>query len=402
MELTYKNEKKLFVILAVISLIFWIALIGGTLGIGLLYILLAYVAFLFAHSGFISYLKGNGVRITAEQYPDLHASLVRCSEKVGLDKIPDAYILRADVFNALATRFLGRHFVVLYSDVLDALEDRPGAVDFYIGHELGHIHRNHLKWSGFLLPGMVLPLIGTAYRRAEEYTCDRYGTVCCEDDKDVVNALAAIAAGDSKWKSFRVGEFMKQRAETSGFWMSFNELISDYPWLTKRMAAALAFRKGSEVNQPRRHAFAWFLALFVPRLGSGGLVSLMLTIAIIAILAAIAIPAYNGYIQEARMAAAYSAAQPLKAEVVEYAIARNAWPASFTDLGYATDTLINAQPSYEIGLYDDGVIGVHVGEDETGTPRYIVLTPSVTDGRVTWECGGQNVPLNQLPMDCRH
>jgi len=182
-----------------------------------LYILLGYLMFLFAHSGFISHLKGNGVRITAEHYPDLHASLVRCCDTVGLDKVPEAYVVRADVFNALATRFLGRHFVVLFSDVLDALETQPSAVDFYVGHELGHIHRNHLKWAGFLIPGMMLPLLGSAYRRAEEYTCDRYGTACCKDDTDVIAAIGTIAAGDTRWKTFRVGEFMKQRQQTSGF-----------------------------------------------------------------------------------------------------------------------------------------------------------------------------------------
>lgn len=91
MDLVYKNEKPLLIIAAVFSAIFWLALIVGTLGIALLYLLLGYLFFLFAHSAFISHLKGSGVRISQDQYPDLHERLVRSCEKVGVKEIPGAY-----------------------------------------------------------------------------------------------------------------------------------------------------------------------------------------------------------------------------------------------------------------------------------------------------------------------
>ncbi len=147
MNLVYKHEKPLLLVTAVLAVAIWLALILGTLGIVLLYLLVGYVFFLFAHSAFISHLKGSGVRISREQYPDLYDRLIRCCEKVGVKEVPEAYLLRTDFFNALATKFLGRHFVVLFTDVVDALEERPDAIDFYIGHELGHIHRRHLSWG---------------------------------------------------------------------------------------------------------------------------------------------------------------------------------------------------------------------------------------------------------------
>ena len=57
MDLIYKNEKALFFIAALISTIFWLAVTIGTFGIVLLYLLLGYLFFLFAHSAFISHLK---------------------------------------------------------------------------------------------------------------------------------------------------------------------------------------------------------------------------------------------------------------------------------------------------------------------------------------------------------
>jgi hypothetical protein len=96
MNLVYKNEKPLFTIAVLISALFWMILIVGTLGLALLYVLLFYLMFLFAHSGFICYLKGTGVRITEQQYSDLYKRLVQRCEKVGVKEVPEAYLLRID------------------------------------------------------------------------------------------------------------------------------------------------------------------------------------------------------------------------------------------------------------------------------------------------------------------
>lgn len=142
MDLVYGKERPLFVVSLLISLIFWLAVILGTLGVALVYIVFFFIFYLFVQSAFISHLKGTAVKITEEQFPDLYQRVQACCDKIGLNPAPDAYLLHADgVFNALATRFLGRNFIALYSDVVDALESHPGAVNFYIGHELGHIHR---------------------------------------------------------------------------------------------------------------------------------------------------------------------------------------------------------------------------------------------------------------------
>lgn len=403
MDLVYKNEKPLFAIAAVISLLFWLSLVAGTFGIVLIYLLLGYLFFLFAHSAFISHLKGSGVRISESQYPDLHQKLLTSCEKVGLSEVPEAYLLRADFFNALATRFLGRHFVVLFTDVVDALDSQPGAIDFYIGHELGHIHRKHLSWRSFVMPASILPVLGAALRRAEEYTCDRYGVACCQSEDDIKAAIAAIAAGDTRWKSLNVDAYMQQIESTNGFWMSFNELTGDYPWLSKRMAAAVALYRGETIKPPRRHGFAWFLSLFVPRVGggAGGAFSILVTVAVIGILAAVAIPAYQSYIERANYAEAYSSMQPIQGNVTQYVMANNQWPASLQDLGYQTATLTDASNRFEIAIYDEGTIAANMGEDDFGEGRYLALEPEVTDDGLTWTCYGQNTDAKNLPKACR-
>ena len=434
MDLIYPHERSLFRIAVVLATIVWLLLIVGTIGIALIYIGLFFLFAVFVQSGFISHLRGSGVRVTAEQYPDLHEQLLHCCRVTGVTTVPEMYLLRTDFFNALATRFLRRHYVVLFTDVVDALENRPGAVNFYIGHELGHIHREHIRWGWVFAPVLWLPLFGSAYRRAEEYTCDRYGNACCESTEDAVAAMSAIVAGNSRWPTFNTQAYLKQVAETGGFWMSFNELTAEYPWLSKRMAWVMALRGGSQPDLPRRNGFAWFLAAFVPSV-PGGFVSLLIIIAFIGILAAVALPAYNEYVELANMAKSAAmtsdgrvdpaAAVPpaelqfapqlnqpnlelvrqemlgVAPQMEQYKAAQGTWPASFTDLGFESEELYSDNGGMPTRLYDGGVIATWFGENEEGGAFFVMEPVEVDESGVTWTCYGQNIAAELLPEACQ-
>ena len=221
MNLVYRNEEQRFRLMLVWSLLVWGALLLITFGLALVYLLFGFLFYCIAQSALISYIKGNGVRITEEQFPDLKQQISACCRKLGLDEEPQACLMQmGGMLNAFATRFLGRHFLVLYSDVVDGLADNPDALNFYIGH----IKRKHLHWATIPMPASALPLIGPAYSRAREYTCDRHG-------------LAVLAAGGKRARMMNHRAYVDQAGQTEGFWMSFHELVGDYPWLVKRMAA---------------------------------------------------------------------------------------------------------------------------------------------------------------------
>ncbi len=300
--LIYKKEKVLFFLSAVISALFWLALIVGTLGVALIYLLLLFIGYLFVQSALIAWIKGNGVKLREDQFPDLHQRYVHCCRKLGLHEYPDVYLMNSDgILNAFATRFLGRDFVVLFSSVVDAMEDNPDAINFYMGHELCHIQRRHLTRGPFLWPASILPLLGAAYSRAREYTCDQYGRACCDDPQSALQGLTLLAAGEKRWATLNIPTYLTQAQATGGFWMSFHELVADYPWLVKR-AARVA---DPDFKAPSRNPLAWLFALFVPRLGTGaGVAGVMVMVAIVGVLAAVALPAYQEYVARTQFAEA--------------------------------------------------------------------------------------------------
>jgi Zn-dependent protease with chaperone function len=267
--IAYRHEESLFWITAYMAGMLWFVMILCTFGLIIPIMLVVGMIAMFSTSLLISWLKGNAVRVTPEQLPELHHLFVQCCQRLGVEKMPELYLAQADgMLNAMAARFMRRDYVVLLNSVVDALEDRPQAVKFYMGHELGHIRRKHLTRHWWLWPGLLYPLLSPAYSRACEYTCDRHGFACCDSLDDAKRALAVLVAGPVQSKKLNLAQFQKQTLATGGFWMAVNELTANYPWLCKRMCIL----EDRNATFPERNFFAWVIALFSPPIGYGGAV----------------------------------------------------------------------------------------------------------------------------------
>lgn len=396
MDLVYTNEKVLKVISIVISALAWAIILYATKGLVLAYVLLFGLFYLFAQSALIAHIKGTGVRVSDDQYPDIYQRFQKCCVHLELDPEPDCYVLRTNTFNAFATRFLGRNFVVLFADVLDALKDNPASLNFYIGHELGHLQRKHLAWKPLLLPSSFLPLLGAAYHRACEYTCDRHGLACSESPTAAQQGLLAIATANTRVASTSATAFARQVEESTGFWMSFHELIGDYPWLAKRVSAVNALASSQPPRQPGRNPFALILALFVPRLGvaAGAGAGMLVPVAIIGILAAIAIPAYQDYTIRAQITSGLGEAARYKAAVTD----------SIERSGGGFEGIDNRSLSMPAGINTHFVDSIKVvtgavvitygaGANPAIAGHALVLVPGLTVNRkVVWVCGRADAP----------
>lgn len=397
-SLVYRHEKPLFAIALTISVLFWLVLILGTFGIALIYLLLFFVIYLFAQSALLSTLRGNGARITANQFPDLHARLEQCCARLGVANPPDAYLIHAGgAFNAFAARFLGRNFLVLFSDVVDAMESEPDGINFYIGHELGHIRRDHLFWGPVLFPAAVLPLLGAAYSRAREYTCDLHGLACCPSRRVAAKALSVLATGAQRWKTVDLDRLAGAAEDTSGFWMSFHELVSGYPWLVKRIARVLG--PETQVTIPGRHFFAWVLALFVPRVGRGGAGALLVTVAIIGILAAIAIPAYQDYLARSKIALAIGEGRRATEAVTQHFERRGSVPETLEVAGFIPPPPTSGVRAWNVDR--GGVVRLELNFAPLDG-KTIVFVPSLGDDKkVRWQCRSEDVLPRYLPASCK-
>jgi Zn-dependent protease with chaperone function len=200
------------------------------------YIILIILFVFFQLGILIGYLKGNAIKLNKNQFPDLFQIVSKQSELLGLNKVPSVYIMQSGgVLNAFAARFLGRNYIVLYSEIVEsAYEQDIKLVEFVIGHELGHIKRNHMLKSLVLIPSLIIPFLSSAYSRACEYTCDNIGHAL--SPSGVRSGLLILASGKSIFKKVNLNEYLAQINTEDGFWSWFAEKVSSHPNLTKRLA----------------------------------------------------------------------------------------------------------------------------------------------------------------------
>ena len=390
-DLVYPRERVLGAVTLVLALLVWLVLIVGTVGVALPLIGIGAIVYLFAHSALIAHVKGNGVELSTEQFPDLYAQFLECCKRLDIATPPEAYILNGNgVLNAFATKFLRDRYVVLTSDIADAMQGNAEGLRFYIGHELGHLRMKHISKALVRWPVLWLPLVGAAYSRARESTCDRHGLACSGSGDSAILALSVLAAGRARWRSLNVANYVRQTEHSGGFWMSFHELISGYPWLTKRAARITDGGTGG----PARNPFAYLVAIFVPfggRLGGG--FSFLIMIYIVGVLAAIAIPAYQDYTIRAKLTTVVIESQLAREKLAAYYLSNHRIPDSLETAGLAPQLADGSALSLDPKGMSLTVKTKH-GE--------LIFVPSAAHGRIVWTCtNGERLKATQLPPSCR-
>ena len=129
------------------------------------------------------------------------------------------------------------------------------------------------------------------------------------------------------------------------------------------------------------------------------LIELMIVIAILAILMAIAIPAYQDYLSRTRASEGLNMVAPAKLGVSETVLTSGAWPSSNAAAGYS----FGGATSFVSGITISGNGIIAVATQATGCrggdPTF-TLTPSTTGtAGVVWTCVSSNDVC--APATCR-
>ncbi|MBA4501306.1 pilin [Marinobacterium marinum] len=125
------------------------------------------------------------------------------------------------------------------------------------------------------------------------------------------------------------------------------------------------------------------------------LIELMIVVAIIGILAAIALPAYQNYTTRAQVSEVVLAASAARTEISEYVAAEGALPP-------ATYVVQDQVSEFVSGLAWDGADVTATSQNlNGGAVGTIVLRPTVNaNGQVEWLCGG-SIQEQFRPASCR-
>ncbi|HEZ5947685.1 TPA: pilin [Neisseria meningitidis] len=130
------------------------------------------------------------------------------------------------------------------------------------------------------------------------------------------------------------------------------------------------------------------------------LIELMIVIAIVGILAAVALPAYQDYTARAQVSEAILLAEGQKSAVTEYYLNHGKWPGNNTSAGVATSSEIKGKYVKSVEV-KNGVITAEMkssGVNKEIQGKKLSLWAKRQDGSVKWFCG-QPVTRNDTATD---
>jgi hypothetical protein len=184
------------------------------------------------------FIRGNSLRLSKDQLPQVYEVFEKHCEKLGMKNIPELYLSEGAISDySMACSAWGRNFIVLGTTLLDPeIGDRRPVIGFALGRELGALRLGYTKWwDEFLLSYVnMLPFLKNPLCRMRTYSCDRYGAYLTPDG---LSGLIVLSAGPFMLKHVNVSEYVKKVHEYGGFWVKLSESSKRTPHISNRIKA---------------------------------------------------------------------------------------------------------------------------------------------------------------------
>ncbi|MEK7433923.1 MAG: M48 family metallopeptidase [Cyanobacteriota bacterium] len=198
-------------------------------------------------------LLGNGVRVTAEQFPKIYKLILECSQTLGIPT-PEVFIHQNIQINAGTIGTNEDAVIILNNGLVDQLDEDE--LRFVLGHECGHIQNGHVTYGfmAYLFANIMSGIIGILampfvlalkhWSRQAEITCDRAGLICSKNLDKAKYSLVKSALGSKElFKQINMEEYLTQLEDIRENSGRFYEFLDSHPLIVKRVKSLELYEK---------------------------------------------------------------------------------------------------------------------------------------------------------------
>jgi len=322
--LIHPQERRAYAAMSAVAYPVWVVLIVATFGVALLFIPLVMLTAWMALRTLRAYLMGHGARVDADHFPHVHQAVQDVANALDYRQPVEVFVIEATVVNAFMAAFLRTRYMVLFSQLLEGVEEDGTALRALIGHELGHLKADHFRKRWLMMPASWLPLLNCCWSRGCEYTADRHAYASSGSLEATEKVLAILAVGWKLARHFKPEQAVKQAREMeTSLAAKFNELQSSHPPLVKRIHQLRRFAMPADTQALPTSPGLTFLAGIAAAPGSLGVSAsgsqLLPMFVMVAIMASILFPVFARAREKARQASCQSNLKQLGLAVMMYA-----------------------------------------------------------------------------------
>jgi hypothetical protein len=181
-------------------------------------------------------IRGNSVRVSEQQFPEVYAVLRDHCKTLGMTKLPELFISGSTIAPYSKTFSSWREsYIVLHQIVFD-IDDRKtmDVISFLIAHELGAIRLNQTAvWNEMLLTYVSsIKWLRNPLERARTFSRDRYGAALTPTG---FRGLLINAVGRRLMGQVNIPALIAEERRYGGFWSGLNTFFEPRPQLFVRM-----------------------------------------------------------------------------------------------------------------------------------------------------------------------
>jgi len=233
----------------------------GTLGLVLLVVPVILFFFWFGTSILIAGWMNNMVKVSPDNFPEVHDYVALAKDTFNYHRGVDAYVYEDGSYNAAMVMLLRKRVILLNSELLVDPEFRT-ETKFIVGRFVGALAAKHHRflWFEVLINSienlLVFNIFLMPYERAVQYSGDQLGLYFINGDlKAGLRALLKCMVGRELADQVNIDGVLRQELETRGrFFVWLARMLSPFPHMTSRMANLLRF--GHEVFPAETQRFS--------------------------------------------------------------------------------------------------------------------------------------------------